>query len=470
MTLKTKLTIWFNAFNISLIFLFSLGLYYGITHSVEEGINNRLYSTAVATYYIVEKPLLTGKLVTESKEFENILRAFLGFSGSESYVRIVTHDGKIISTTQNVFLPVFKLSKEELQKLSRNTELLIDVPAPEGFKEKHIRILFYPIMSDSKLIAYIEVASSLVRLENIQSSILHIFLIIIPIALAVSNIGGIIMLSRGLYPINILTEKLKNISPKNPVKLPVRKQNDEFKLLFETINDMVDRMQKICQQAAQFSGDASHELRTPLTIVKGLIEVALRSERTKEEYQDVLVSILEEIERMVTIVEDLLLISKSEAGEILIEKKEINIKELLVELCDQLSVLAEEKGIFIKYGGLKDKVIMADKLRLRQVFINLIDNAIKYNKEGGTVSVSSKSESNGISIFIEDTGIGIKEEDLPHIFDRFFRADRSRKREIGGAGLGLSICKWIIEAHNGYISVSSSYGQGTTFKVWLPEN
>jgi len=184
----------------------------------------------------------------------------------------------------------------------------------------------------------------------------------------------------------------------------------------------------------------------------------------------VLVSILEEIERMVTIVEDLLLISKSEAGEILIEKKEINIKELLVELCDQLSVLAEEKGIFIKYGGLKDKVIMADKLRLRQVFINLIDNAIKYNKEGGTVSVSSKSESNGISIFIEDTGIGIKEEDLPHIFDRFFRADRSRKREIGGAGLGLSICKWIIEAHNGYISVSSSYGQGTTFKVWLPEN
>ncbi len=469
MTLKTKLTIWFNAFNISLLLLFSVGLYYGITHSVEEGINNRLYSTAEATYYIVEKPFLAGQMVRESKDFENILRAFLGFSGSESYVRIVTYDGKVVSATQNVFLPVFKLLPDEYMRLSKNKDVLKDVPAPEGFKEKNIRILFYPIISDGKLIAYVEVASSLARLENIQSSIFQIFLIIIPITLAISNIGGIIMLSRGLSPITILTNELKNMSPKNPIRLPERKQNDEFKLLFDTINDMVDRMQKVCQQSAQFSGDASHELRTPLTSVKGLIEVALRTERSKEEYIDTLISILEEIERMVRIVEDLLLISKSEAGEILIEKNKVNIKKLLEELCEQLSVLAEEKGVDLKYDELEDKEIMADKLRLRQVFVNLIDNAIKYNREGGYVRIYSKSEANGISIFVEDTGIGIKEEDLPKVFDRFFRADKSRTREIGGAGLGLSICKWIIEGHNGYISVSSRYGEGTTFKVWLPD-
>lgn len=468
MSFRTRLTIWFNAFNICVLFLFAAGMYYGITHSVEEGINSRLYSTAKATHYLVEKPLTTGNLVTEAKEFENILRAFLGFSGTEGYVRIVRYDGKVISSTQNIFFDQLRLGYDDLKKLANKTEIIKDYPAPKGFKEKKVRVLFYPIISDNKLIAYIEVASSLLRLENIESSIFQIFLIIIPITLIISNIGGIIILKKGLAPISILNNELKNISGESCKKFSLPKENDEFRELFQSINDMIDRIQKHCQQAAQFSGDASHELRTPLTIVKGLIEVGLRSERTPEEYQDILVSILEEIERMIRIVEDLLLISKGEAGEILIEKREVNVKNLLSELCEQLAFFAEEKNIELIYDNIEDTTIMADKLRLRQVFTNLIENAIKYNKENGRVIVSAKSEKEGIAIFIEDTGIGIKEEDLPRIFDRFFRADKSRNREIGGAGLGLSICKWIIEGHNGYILVTSKYGEGTTFKVWLP--
>ncbi|MCX7990662.1 MAG: HAMP domain-containing histidine kinase [Proteobacteria bacterium] len=468
MNLRTKIAIWFNAFNVLVLFFFAGGMYLGITHSVEEGINNRLYSTAEATYYIIEKPLSTGNFAITTKDFENILRAFLGFSGAEGYVRIVRDDGKVISATQNVFFQNLKLDYESIKILSSNREILRDFPAPKGFKEKKIRVLFYPIVLNGKLIAYIEVASSLQRLENIQSSIIQLFLIIIPVALAISNIGGLFIFNRGLKPLSILNKELKNISAKNPTKLPRWDKDDEFRELFESINDMLDRFNKTCIQTAQFSADASHELRTPLTIIKGLIEVSLRSERTVEEYQDTLVSILEEIERMVRIVEDLLLISKSEAGEVLIEKREVNIKTLLTELCEQLSFFAEDKNIELIYTDIEDIIIMADALRLRQVFTNLIENAIKYNKDQGKVFVYTKRENEGLSIYVEDTGIGIKEEDIPHIFDRFFRADKSRKREIGGAGLGLSICKWIIEGHNGYINVSSRFGEGTTFKVWLP--
>ncbi len=468
MNLRTRIAIWSNVFNISVLLFFAGGMYLGITHSVDEGINNRLYSTAEATYYIVEKPISSGNLVIASRDFENILRAFLGFSGAEGYVRIVRYDGKVISSTQNVFFQDLKLDYEDLKVLANNREILRDYPAPEGANEKRVRVIFYPIVVDNKLLAYIEVASSLARLENIQNSILQILLIIIPVTIAMLNIGGVIIFNRGLKPLSILSKELKNISAKDPKKFPQWDKDDEFRELFQSINDMLDRFNKACMQTAQFSADASHELRTPLTIIKGLIEVALRSERTVEEYQDILVSILEEIERMVRIVEDLLLISKSEAGEVLIEKKEINIKTLLTELCEHLSLFANEKNIILNCCDIEDITIMADALRLRQVFTNLIDNAIKYNKENGKVSVYTRRENNGLCIYVEDTGIGIKEEDIPHIFDRFFRADKSRKREIGGAGLGLSICKWIIEGHNGYISVDSHYGIGTTFKVWLP--
>lgn len=470
MNLRTRIAIWLNAFYVLIFSFFGVGMYLGITHSVEEGINNRLYSTAEATYYIIEKPLSSSNFAIESRDFENILRAFLGFSGAEGYVRIVRPDGKVISATPNVFLQNIRLSFEDLKELSNNKEILRDYPAPKGFKEKKIRVLFYPIIANGKLIAYIEVASSLLRLENIQNSIIQLLLIIVPIALAIANVAGLFIFNRGLKPISILTQELKNICAKNLKRLPEWDRNDEFKELFESINDMLDRFNKTCIQTAQFSADASHELRTPLTIIKGLIEVSLRSERTVEEYQDTLVSILEEIERMVRIVEDLLLISKSEAGEVLIEKREVNIKDLLTELCDQLAFFAEDKNIELVYDDIEDVVIMADALRLRQVFTNLIENAIKYNKENGKVFVYTRREKEGLAIFVEDTGIGIKEEDIPHIFDRFFRADKSRKREIGGAGLGLSICKWIIEGHNGYITVNSVYGEGTTFKVWLPMN
>jgi len=399
-----------------------------------------------------------------------MLEAFLGYKDTEGYVKIIDSENKVISCTSHLFTDKIRLEEAELKRLKNGERIIRDYHAAKESRDKMVRVLFYPVFHQDKYIGYLEVGSSLVKLENMKRSLLHIFLIVIPVVLAVANIGGFIIFNKSFSPIILLSNEMKKITAHHLYKrLPDLEGDDEIATLYKAINDMIARLEKSFEQIKQFSGDASHELRTPLTIMKGEVELALRSERTKEEYQEILVSVLEEIERMTNIVENLLLLAKSEAGEILIDKKEINIKEIVYELCDQLEMFASERNVSLIFNELEDANIIGDKLRLRQVFTNLIVNAIKYNVEGGKVVIKIENSPNGVLVVVEDTGIGIKPEEINKIFDRFYRSDKSRKREVGGAGLGLSICKSIIEAHGGYIDVESEFGKGSKFSVWLPK-
>jgi len=399
-----------------------------------------------------------------------MLEAFLGYKDTEGYVKIIDSENKVISCTSHLFTDKIRLEEAELKRLKNGERIIRDYHAAKESRDKMVRVLFYPVFHQDKYIGYLEVGSSLVKLENMKRSLLHIFLIVIPVVLAVANIGGFIIFNKSFSPIILLSNEMKKITAHHLYKrLPDLEGDDEIATLYKAINDMIARLEKSFEQIKQFSGDASHELRTPLTIMKGEVELALRSERTKEEYQEILVSVLEEIERMTNIVENLLLLAKSEAGEILIDKKEINIKEIVYELCDQLEMFASERNVSLIFNELEDANIIGDKLRLRQVFTNLIVNAIKYNVEGGKVVIKTENSPNGVLVVVEDTGIGIKPEEINKIFDRFYRSDKSRKREVGGAGLGLSICKSIIEAHGGYIDVESEFGKGSKFSVWLPK-
>ena len=247
---------------------------------------------------------------------------------------------------------------------------------------------------------------------------------------------------------------------------------------------MITRLDQSFRQMKQFSSDASHELKTPLTILRGEVEVALRKERTSPEYQRVLMSNLEEINRMSQIVEDLLLLSRADNGEILLNRKKINLSEILNEMIPQASLLARHKDLRIQAVLPEETIsILGDHLRIRELFLNLIENAIKYTEEGGLIKVLLTKENhfsameqqerresdNGFAeIRVTDTGIGIAKEDQEHIFDRFFRVDKARSREQGGSGLGLSICKWIVDAHRGKISVESEPEKGSSFIVKLP--
>ena len=220
----------------------------------------------------------------------------------------------------------------------------------------------------------------------------------------------------------------------------------------------------------QFSSDASHELRTPLTVLKGQSELALGKERKSEEYQEVISSNLEEVQYMSKVLEDLFVLSKSDENQIALDFELVPLKSLIEEVCKHAEIIAAEKNIKIVIAYLEGVQVYGDPVRLRQMIWNVVVNGIKYTQHDGEVKISVQDNGDGVLIIIQDNGIGISEEDLPLIFNRFYRVDKARSRQEGGTGLGLSICKFIVGAHKGSINLKSKLGEGTKFKITLPKS
>jgi signal transduction histidine kinase len=250
----------------------------------------------------------------------------------------------------------------------------------------------------------------------------------------------------------------------------VRNAGDELGRLSITINDMIRRLHDSFARVRQFSADASHELRTPLTIMRGEIELGLRSPKSLEEYRELLESTLEEIMRLTTIVDNLLTLEKADQGTGGANFSEVDLQALVEELYEDTELLAARKSIAIRLRTSTPITIVGDRGRLRQLFLNLVDNAIKYTPDGGGVSLALERHDGAAVFEVSDTGVGIAADDLGKIFDRFYRVDKARSRELGGSGLGLSIAKWIAELHRGTITVRSEPRKGSTFTVTLPIN
>lgn len=304
-------------------------------------------------------------------------------------------------------------------------------------------------------------------LENLYS----IFLILIPIALIVSVIGGFYLANKSLHPVTEVTGRARRITAENlDQSIPVRNPKDEIGRLTITINDMIRRLHDSFAQTRQFSADASHELRTPLTIIRGEMELVLRSNKSPEEYRRVIASALEEILRLTSIIDNLLLFARADQGTYEMQLGEVDLTELADELYEDGEVLAEPKHIKVTFTKGAPVVMVGDRIRLRQLFLNLLDNAIKYTPDGGEVSLRVSRE-NGTALFsVRDTGIGIPAGEIERVFDRFYRVEKARSREMGGSGLGLSIARWIAELHRGRIHVESTPNKGSTFTVELPLN
>ena len=309
------------------------------------------------------------------------------------------------------------------------------------------------------------------ELRDLLESLYINFLVLIPIALAVSVFGGLALANKSLRPVDEITRRARRITAENlDQTIPAPPVDDEIGRLASTINDMILRLRDSFAQVRQFSADVSHELRTPLTIVRGEIELALRSTKTPERYRRVLESSLEEIMRMTTMIENLLALAKADQGLYQAEFSEVDLRTLVEELYEDSEVLAESKHIRITLEKNTPITIVGDRLRLRQLFLNLIDNAIKYTPDGGSVTLAVDRLNGSASFQVRDTGIGIPPEEIGKIFDRFYRVDKARSRDMGGTGLGLSIARWIAELHRGSISVTSEPKRGSTFTVLLPIN
>ncbi|HEY9186911.1 MAG TPA: ATP-binding protein [Bacteroidota bacterium] len=307
------------------------------------------------------------------------------------------------------------------------------------------------------------------EISDILNELFSVLILIIPISFVISIVTGWFLARKSLQPVDQITRTAREISSLNLSKrIPPNEIDDEIGRLITTFNEMIDRLQKSFEQTKQFSVSASHELRTPLTILRGEIEVALKSNKTPEEYVNTLKSLLDEVVRMSSIIDSLFNLTKSDAGQTDVHFEIINLDTLVMELYEDSEHLAKNKNISILLNKMDEVKIRGDKVKLRQLFLNLIDNAIKYNNEFGKVEISLYKENKTAIFVITDTGIGIPKESINKIFERFYRVDKARSRELGGSGLGLAIAKWIVDLHKGTIEVNSELGKGSTFIIKFP--
>lgn len=461
MPLRLRLTLWYGSALALILVVFSAVLYIVTARSLRDAIDQSLEETAVAAVRSLEErgflPLIDeNELMSQFPELARIDKFFQIFSPS----------GTITIRSPNVKQHELPLSQEALDVAFTGKTIFESAKYP---KEPPLRLISVPIMYRGNLLYIVQVGTSMESVEETLNRLLLVLLVTMPLALAVSLAGGWFLAGRALRPVDDITLAAQRIAGGDLTqRLKVQPSPDEIGRLADTFNNMIARLETSFRQIRQFSSDASHELRTPLTVMKGETELALRRPRDAKDYTVVLESNLEEIDRMTRIVDELLFLSRADMGEVKMERLPVKLESLLEDVHRQASLLGQERDVQVVLGMVTPATVLGDELRLRELFLNLLDNAVKYSKSGGSVDITLQTETGQAKVLIADTGIGISREDQGKIFDRFYRTDDARTHTKKGTGLGLAICAWIIESHHGRIEVDSEIGKGSTFTVTLP--
>jgi len=285
--------------------------------------------------------------------------------------------------------------------------------------------------------------------------------------LALAVAGGWLLSRQALRPVAESIATARRLNPKDlAARLPLSGADDELDQLAATINQLLDRLAEYHEQIIRFTADASHELRGPLAAMRAAVEVTLQQARADDEYRDALGALDEQCEHLGSLVNRLLLLAKADAGQVAVRHDAVDLATMIDEIVDLYRPLAEERGLRLVWERGTEAATRGDATWLRQLIVNLVDNAVKFTSDGGDVSIRLQSDGRHARLVVSDTGVGISAEHLPHLFERFYRVDVARSAT--GHGLGLSICHWIVEAHAGTIEVESRLGHGSSFVVTLP--
>jgi heavy metal sensor kinase len=305
----------------------------------------------------------------------------------------------------------------------------------------------------------------------------QVFYVTVPLVLLLAGLGGWLLARKSLAPVVTMSDTASRMSAENlDHRLPVANPRDELGQLATTFNDLLARLNAAFAQQRQFMADASHEMRTPLHVVRTAAEVTLeQSHREEEEYRDALITINDQATRLTQMVEEMFTLARADAGRRPIDQCDFYLDELVAQAARAAAILAASKGITVQLAQTTETLYRGDENLLRQLLLNLLDNAIKYTPDGGRINLKLDRKDNSYIITVADTGTGIPEEAQAHIFERFYRADKARTRAAfnghgSGAGLGLSIARWVAQAHGGNIKLERSASSGSTFVVSLPSN
>ncbi|MDQ3831333.1 MAG: ATP-binding protein [Candidatus Tectomicrobia bacterium] len=385
------------------------------------------------------------------------------------YVQIMGRSGRVLYRSPNLVDRTMPFDHTSLAQPSFSDVSVLATSLDIASATVHpLRILTLPFRKHSPDALFVQVGYYPEAVEWTLHGVRDTFLLLSPAALLLACLAGWTVTKNRLRPLGSIAEAVRRIGAGDLSQhVEASPGRDEIGRLVEGFNDMTSRLNTTFAGIRRFAEDTSHELRTPLSIMKGEAEVILKRVREPEEYQGVLRSIVEEIDFITKVMEGLWVLSMGESGGIVLEREPIDLAGLLRRVDEEAKLLARGKGLSIILGKTEEVTVTGDERWVRQLLLNLIDNAIKYTPSGGRITLSVEKTQGAACLSIEDTGIGIPEESLPRIFERFYQVDKAKARAVGGCGLGLSICKWIVEAHGGAIEVSSRCGSGTKISVQL---
>ena len=448
-TLRVRFALWTSSLFLAILAFFGVYVYFSMARGLSAAMDNSL--TINASQVAAGLNIANGKLILSDSLMEAPENADL--RGSGFTIRILSPQG--------VSIQEFGSFRNLPVSLDQSFATFLDPAANIA-----VRIYSQPVYDNNQLVAIVQVAQSLDDIQNTLQRLLVTLLVSVPILVIIAGVSGYFLAARALAPIDQITSTTRRISGEDlSARLNIPVTNDEVGRLTQTLNDMLARLDDSFQRERQFTNDASHELRTPLTAMQAILGVIREKRRTPKEYEQALDDLNEETDRLRTLVENLMRLARGEKRSNNLHEM-IDISTLISDVADSLRPLAEIKNLILACDVPEHLKILGDSDELIRLFVNLLDNAIKYT-EHGKISITAQKNAKEIVINIEDTGIGISPEHLPHIFDRFYRVEESRVTR--GAGLGLAIAQEIAIAHNGIIEAHGATGRGTTFIVRLPE-
>jgi signal transduction histidine kinase len=474
MAIRTKLTIWYTSVLALVLIAFGGGVYALLTVRINGQLEASLRQSADTVWPVFWTAGVRVPGLDETNPLVVPRPAQDPFRAAEVFVEILDANARVVGISSNLFADqptAYKpLDLNALAKLRASADVLNS----EVFSiiRPNVRSSLYVLTRaqrspENELIGFLQVATSREPLESAQYQLLVSLLVLGSAGLIISAVLGAFLARRALRPVDRITQTALAIYRAENLgrRVPVHRAEDEVGRLSAAFNEMLDRLSSLFTAQQRLVADVSHEMRTPLTVIRGNVDLLNAMGCADPESLDAL---RKETDRMTRMVGDLLLLSQADAGQLSMQIHPTRLASIIADVERSGRVLAGER-VHVSAVANPAIVIAADPDRLKQVLLNLTDNAIKHTPDGGDVQLEATGVFNGFArISVIDTGIGIPEDDVLHVFERFYRVDKSRSRERGGIGLGLSIAQKIVEAHKGRITVSSKVGVGTTFDVYMP--
>jgi len=469
-SVRARLTLWYVGVLALVLVAFSIGVYAVVTAILYDSLDTELSATmdetSLSLVHAIDVEKREEKTGASSVLDEHIAprQAAAIFDTSGNLVAEEDADG------------IIHASLPSLDLVPATGTQLYTLPTTQQDRVDQRRIAVERIHTASK--SYILVVSQPFDVVRRDLRLLRLILIFVVLGtLALTGFGGWFLARRSLAPVVQMTERARRISAENlDQRLPVSNSNDELGRLASTFNELLTRLDNAFEQQHRFMADASHELRTPLSVMRTATGVTLEQQsRSDSEYREALSIIDVQARRLTHIVEEMFMLARADGGQRVLQMSLFSLDKLLCETSLAAEVLATSKGITIEVGEIPEVHYRGDEGLLRQMVLNLLDNAIKHTLPGGVVRIALERKSTTYAVVVSDTGTGIPLEAQPHIFERFYRVDKARSRAEasavgGGAGLGLAIAKWTAEAHLGRLELQHSDSRGSTFVASLPAN